>query len=105
MVGKQQITNSKFGNIHSYYNVIKAMVVGNTHRMKITISIHLKLINEHFLLYKLIVMPKSVSEDKFIKYLPEFSYFGLSVSRREYILLTAAYLKAIHCRQKHRLPK
>ena len=37
-------------------------------------------------------MPKRVSEDKFIKYLPEFSYFGLSVSRRDYILLTAADL-------------
>jgi len=36
-------------------------------------------------------MPKRMSEDKFIKYLPEF-YFGLSVSRRDYILLTAADL-------------
>jgi len=37
-------------------------------------------------------MPKRVPEDKFIKYLPEFSYFGLSASLRDYILLTAADL-------------
>ena len=37
-------------------------------------------------------MTKRVSEDKFIKYLPEFFYFGLSVSRQGYILLTAADL-------------
>ena len=37
-------------------------------------------------------MPKRVSEDKFIKYLLEFFYLGVSVSRRDYILLTAADL-------------
>jgi len=37
-------------------------------------------------------MPKRVSKNKFIKYLPEFSYFALSVSRRDYILLTSADL-------------
>jgi len=31
------------------------MVAGNTHGMKIKICIHLKLINWHFTLYKLIV--------------------------------------------------
>jgi len=37
-------------------------------------------------------MPKRVSEEKLIKYLPAFSYFGLSVGRRDYILLSAADL-------------
>jgi len=75
-----------------YYDLIKVTVVGNTHGMKIILGIPLKSANQHFTLYKLILMPKQVSKDKFIKYLPEFSYFGLLVSRQDYILLTAADL-------------
>jgi predicted ester cyclase len=44
------------------------------------LGIPLKSANQRFTLYKLIVMPQQVSKVKFIKYLPEFSYFGLSVS-------------------------
>jgi len=43
-------------------------------------------------LYKLIVLPKRVSKEKFIKHLTEFSYIVLSVSRRDYIRLTSADL-------------
>ena len=57
--------------------------------------IPLKSANQHFTLYKLIVMPQGVFKDKFTKYLPEFSHFGLSVSRQDYILLTSADL--MHC--------
>ena len=92
MVGKELIAGTKCSNIYYYYDVIKATVVGNTHGMKIILIIPLKSVNQHFILYKLIVMPKRVSEDKFIKYLPEFSYFGLPISRRDYILLTASDL-------------
>ena len=60
--------------------------------MKIILSIPLKSANQHFTLYKLIIVPKRVSKDKFIKYLPEFSYVGLSVSQRDYVLLTSADL-------------
>jgi len=86
------IAGIKWSNMCYYYEVFKATVVGNTHGMKIILNMPLKSVNQHFILYKLIVMPKRVSEDKFIKYLPEFCYFGLSVSRRDYILLTAADL-------------
>jgi hypothetical protein len=65
------------------------MVVGKTLGMKIILGIPLKLTNQHFTLYKLIVMLQRVSKEKFIKYLLEFSYFGLSVCRRDYILLTS----------------
>jgi len=60
--------------------------------MKIILGIPLKSANQHFTLYKLIVLPQRVCKDKFIKYLPEFSYIGLSVSQRDYVLLTLAGL-------------
>jgi len=69
------IAGTKFGNIYYYYDLIKVTVVGNTHGLKIISA------NQHFILYKLIVMSKQVSKDKFIKYLPEFFYFGLSASQ------------------------
>jgi len=69
MLGKQQIVDTKFGNIYYYYSVHKTMVVGNTHGMKIILILPLKSVNQNFILYKLIVMPKRVSGDKFIKYL------------------------------------
>ena len=43
-------------------------------------------------MYKLIVMPKRVSEEQFINDLLEIFYFGVSVSQRDHILLTAADL-------------
>jgi len=58
------IAGTKWNNIYYYYDVIKAAVVGNTHGMQmIIISIPLKSVNQHFVLYKFIVMPKRVSED------------------------------------------
>jgi len=84
------IAGSKLGNIHYYYDLIKVAVVGNTHGMKIILGIPLKSDNQHFTLYKLIVLPKRVSKDKFIKYLPQFCYIGLSVSQRDYVLLTSS---------------
>jgi len=92
IVGRQQFAGTKFGTIHYYYDLIKVTVVGNTNGMKILLGISLKSANQHFTLYKLIVMPQRVSKDKFIKYLLEFSYFGLSVSQRESILLASAVL-------------
>ena len=75
------IAGTKFGNVHYYYDLIKVTVVENTRGMKIILGIPLKSANQHFTLYKLIVMPQWVCKDKFIKYLQELSYFGLSVSR------------------------
>ena len=62
------IAGTKWSNIYYYYDVIQATVVGNTHGMKI-LSIPVKSANQHFILYKLTVMPKRVSDERFFKYL------------------------------------
>ena len=72
MVDKQQIADTNLGNVYYYYDLIKVTVVGNTNGMKIIIGIPLKSANQHFILYKLIVVPKRVYKDKFIKYITEF---------------------------------
>jgi hypothetical protein len=43
-----------------------------------------------FSLYELIALPAMIAEGKFVKYLPEYPFFGLSLSRRDYVLLSAA---------------
>ena len=52
------IAGTRFGNIQYYYGLINVNIVGNTHAMKIILGIPLKSANRHFILYKLIVMPK-----------------------------------------------
>lgn len=56
-------------------------------------NIPLSTADQHFTLHKLIVLPTWINKDKFVKYLPEFSYFGPSLSRRNYVLLNAADLQ------------
>ena len=51
-------------------------------------NIPLRTAEQNFDLYKLIAMPTLINGDKFVKHFPEYSYFVLSISRRDYILLT-----------------
>ena len=44
------IAGTKWSNIYYYDEVIKATVVGNTHGLKIILSIALKSVNQHFIL-------------------------------------------------------
>ena len=76
-------------NLVTFIFTMTVTVKGNTHGIKIILGIPLKSAKQQFTLYKLIAMPQRLSKDKFIKYLPEFSYFGLSVSWWDFILLTA----------------
>jgi hypothetical protein len=53
-------------------------------------KIPLRTTEQLFSLYELIALPAMIAEGKFIKYLPEYPFFGLSLSRRDYVLLSAA---------------
>ena len=81
---------TKRDNIHVYYDLIKIALVGNHHSIKMILNIPLKSANQQFSLHKLISLPMRISDSQHIKYLPEFAYFGISTSQRDYILLTGA---------------
>jgi hypothetical protein len=87
------VAGTKLENVHIYYDLIKVTIVGNSHSIKMIMSLPLKTANQQFTLYKLVVMPSRISKDKFMKYHTEFSYFGLSLSQRDYVLLNVEHLQ------------
>jgi len=60
--------------------------------MKIILNIPLKTVNRHFVLYKVIVLPRGLSGNKFVTYSIEHSYLGIDNKRHDSILLTQADL-------------
>jgi hypothetical protein len=57
------------------------------------VSLPIKTVNQQFMLYKLVVMLSRILKDTFMKYYTEFSYFLLSFSQRDYVLLNAEHLQ------------
>jgi len=74
-----------------YYQLATVTLVGNAHGIKIIINISLKTVNQHFNLYKIIVLPFRMSGNNFVKYSVEYPYFGIDNSHRNYILITEAH--------------
>jgi len=74
-----------------YYQLATVTLVGNAHGIKIIINIPLKTVNQHFNLYKIIVLPFRMSGNNFVKYSVKYPYFGINNSHRNYILITEAH--------------
>jgi len=74
-----------------YYQLAMVTLVGNAHGIKIIINIPLKAVNQHFNLYKIIVLPFRMSGNNFVKYSVEYPYFGIDNSHRNYILITETH--------------
>ena len=53
-------------------------------------KIPMKTTEQLFALHELVALPEIITEGKFVKYFPEYPFFGLSLSRRDYVLLSAA---------------
>jgi len=94
--GYELIAGTRAENIHLYYNLIRVTVLGNVHTVKIVIHVPLKTVDRHFTIYKLLVFPTRISDNKFVKYSIEFPYFRLSYNQHDFILLTEADLS--HCK-------
>jgi len=87
------VAGAKWQNIHLYYDSITVAMVGDSHSLRLIMKIQLRTTEQLFSLDELIALPTRITEAKFIKYLPEYSLFGLSLSRRDYVLLKAANLQ------------
>jgi len=89
------VAGTKQENVHLYYDLIKASVLGNAHGVNILMTIPLKTAGQHFTLHKLVVFPTRVVENKFIEYVHDVSYLTLSFNQRDFALLEEADLQ--HC--------
>jgi hypothetical protein len=50
------IAGTRMDNIHLYYELITVTMVGNVHGLKLIMTLPLKTANQHFALYKIIVL-------------------------------------------------
>jgi len=72
-------------------------IVANIHCINLLLHIPLKSANRHFTLFKVITVPTLISPDKFAQYIVDFSYFGLQVNQRAYLMLTETDYN--HCKK------
>ena len=86
------IIGNKVENIHEYYQLLEVAAIGDIHGIKLIMNIPLKTTNIHFILYKTIALPTRISDDKFVKYVFDYLYFGLDKNQHDYILLSEADL-------------
>jgi hypothetical protein len=84
------IAGNKIEDIHRYYGLIEVAILANANCIRLVMNITLKTASRQFTLYKTFALPTLVSEEKFVKYSLEYSYFGLDVIHHDYILLTEA---------------
>ena len=84
--GYELIAGTRMDNIHLYYELITVTMVGNVHVLNLIMTIPLKTANQHFALYKIIVLLSCTFGNNFARF--EFPYFGIDDSQRDYILFT-----------------
>jgi hypothetical protein len=70
--GYELAAGTKFENVHLYYDCLQTAFIGDPHHIKMILSVTLKTVNRHFLLYKILYLPWRISNSTFIQYLPDF---------------------------------
>jgi len=91
--GYELLASPRSDTIYLYYELVSVVLIGNSHGIKIIVNVPLKTTDQHFTLYKIIVLPSRVSGYTFAWYSADYSYVGLSPSNRDYILITETYLR------------
>ena len=91
--GNELITSTRSGNIQLHCELVSVTLIGNSHGIKIMVNVPLNATDQHFTLYKTIVLLSRVSSYTLARYSVDCSYVGLCPSHRDYILITEAYLR------------
>jgi len=91
------IAGTNIENIRLYYDMTAVSIVANTHCINLLFHVPLKSANRYFTLFKVITLPTLVSSDKFAQYVVDYSYFGLQISHRAYLMLTETAYS--HCKK------
>jgi len=88
--GYELVAGTNINNIHLYYELVKVLVLANSHVIYLALNGPLQTANRDFTLFRTITLPVSVTFDKFIQYCVDFEYFGLQHSQQSYLLLSEA---------------
>jgi len=79
--------------IFTHYDLIKVVIVGSLHNVKLIMYVAIKSANQHFTVYRIIGLPNRIGKDKFVLYQTDFPYFVIGSSQRDYALLTETELQ------------
>lgn len=93
--GYELLAGTRAENAHLYYDLVKVAFIGVGHCAQLILNVPLKTASHYFVLHKIISLPARNSDDKFVQYILDFTYFGLDNIQRNYILFTKADLS--HC--------
>jgi len=85
--GYELIPGIRAEHIHLYYEFVKVSLAATPHSIKLVISVHLKSTDRHFTLYKVVTLTERRTSNRFVRYLIDYSYFGIHNNQLDYILL------------------
>jgi hypothetical protein len=84
------VAGIKIENIHMYYELIKASIIGDVHGLKLVMEIPLETAGHIFTIYRMIASPTKIFNDTFAKYKLVSDFFVLANGQRDYLLMTEA---------------
>jgi hypothetical protein len=73
--GYELVAETKLENVHLYYDCVTTAIIGDPYHIKMIFNVHLKTVNRHFMLYKILALSTRFSNSTFIQYLPGFFVF------------------------------
>jgi hypothetical protein len=82
------VAGIKIENIHLYYELIKASVIGDAHGLKLVLEIPLKMAGQIFTVYRIVALPTEILNGTFAKYKFDSDFFVLANGQRDYLLMT-----------------
>jgi hypothetical protein len=62
------VAGIKIENVHMYYELIKASIIGKAHRLNLILEIPLKTAGQIFTMYRMIALPTKIFNDTFAVY-------------------------------------
>jgi hypothetical protein len=71
-----------------YYEIIRAVMLADSHNFKLVLNVPLKIMNVQFSLHRMVVIAARVSNNTFVQFEIEKGYFGIYILQRLYLTLT-----------------
>jgi len=86
-------------NVYLYYEVIQTAVLEDMNNLKLVLDVPIKTVSRQYELYKTVVLPTLVLNNKFAWFEVEDNYFAINLLQRTYLTLPEEEVSK--CRSEH----
>jgi hypothetical protein len=76
-----------------YYQAAEVALVGDTHRMKVILTVTLKSVSKVFGLYRLFTFPTKIAKDIYVEFKPTYTFLACNQIYQSYSFLTEEEVK------------